>query len=171
MINIAFAISPMPANLKNSGNSISAMEKNILSRNPHLRRIFETCTRLYDLPLSISQISFEQKSPVENHILMIGDAAGMITPLCGNGMSMAMHSGKIASIYINDFLLGKINRAQAETLYATAWKKAFGKRLRTGRMIQRFFGKTRVTNGFIKTMKLFPSLTGWLIKQTHGKPF
>ncbi len=40
-------------------------------------------------PVTISQISFEKKSQVENHVLMLGDAAGMITPLCGNGMSMA----------------------------------------------------------------------------------
>ena len=26
---------------------------------------------------------------------MAGDAAGMITPLCGNGMAMAIHSAKI----------------------------------------------------------------------------
>ena len=30
-------------------------------------------------------------------MLLLGDAAGMITPLCGNGMSMALHSSKIAA--------------------------------------------------------------------------
>ena len=102
---------------------------------------------------------------------MIGDAAGMITPLCGNGMSMAMHAGKIASTYIADFLEGKINREQMENLYANEWKKTFDKRLRTGRIIQRFFGKIWLTNLFIGIMKQFPSFTTMLIKNTHGKPF
>jgi flavin-dependent dehydrogenase len=159
------------ANLKKSNNSIKQLEKNILSKNPHLENIFEKSTILYHTPLSISQVSFNKKTTIENNVLMIGDAAGMITPLCGNGMSMAMHAGKIASTYIADFLEGKINREQMENLYANEWKKTFDKRLRTGRIIQRFFGKIWLTNLFIGIMKQFPSFTTMLIKKTHGKPF
>ncbi|MEO7264240.1 MAG: NAD(P)/FAD-dependent oxidoreductase [Ferruginibacter sp.] len=159
------------ANLKKSGNNIEAMEKNILAINPHLEKIFVQAEKLYDTPLSISQISFQQKSPVENHVLMIGDAAGMITPLCGNGMSRAMHGAKIASEFIDAFLKGKNSRAEMESLYSGAWKKHFSGRLRMGRNIQRFFGNKHVTELFIKSMKLLPSLTQWLIKQTHGKGF
>ena len=54
---------------------------------------------------------------------MLGDAAGMITPLCGNGMSMALHSSKIASACIENFL-NKINtRAQMEKKYKLLWKE------------------------------------------------
>ena len=159
------------ANLKDNDNSIEQMEKSILSANPFLKNIFENSTKLYKQPLSISQISFQQKTQVENNILMIGDAAGMITPLCGNGMSMAMHGGKIACGYIDEYLRGNISRKQMEGNYTKEWNKTFGKRLRTGRLIQRFFGKEWMTNLFVRTMKLFPSLTRWLIKQTHGERF
>ena len=159
------------ANLKDSGNSIEQMEKVILSKNPFLKTIFENSQKLYEQPLSISQISFQQKKQIEKNILMIGDAAGMITPLCGNGMSMAMHGSKIAAEIIDEFLQGKLSRKQMETNYVVQWKKTFGSRLRTGRMIQRFFGKIWVTNLFVKTMKLSPSLTRWLIRQTHGESF
>ncbi|MEO6670795.1 MAG: FAD-dependent monooxygenase [Ferruginibacter sp.] len=159
------------ANLKKSNNSIEEMEKNILCQNPHLENIFLHSTKLYSSPLSISQISFQQKKAVENHVLMIGDAAGLITPLCGNGMSMAMHAGKIASFYISELLEGRTNQDQMEMAYTTAWKQTFEKRLRTGRIIQRFFGKIWLTNIFIKTLKLFPSFTNKIIELTHGKPF
>jgi flavin-dependent dehydrogenase len=156
--------------LKKSG-SIEQMERNILSANPHLKKIFETSTKLYQQPLSISQISFDKKSQVENHMLMIGDAAGMITPLCGNGMSMAIHGGKIASGYITDFLDGKLSRKEMEKNYAAEWKAQFAKRLKAGRMIQRFFGKVWLSNVFIATLKKMPLLTQKLIRLTHGKPF
>jgi menaquinone-9 beta-reductase len=68
------------ANLKRNGNSISRMEKNILFQNPVLKGIFSNSQFLFDTPLTISQISFSKKSQVENNILMLGDAAGMITP-------------------------------------------------------------------------------------------
>ena len=65
---------------------------------------------LWQEPVTISQISFDKKNLVEDHVLMIGDAAGMITPLCGNGMSMALHASKIAAEQINNFLENKISR-------------------------------------------------------------
>ncbi len=83
-------------NLEQSGNSISQMEKQILFENPHLKKIFSEAETLYESPVTISQISFSIKNQVANHVLMTGDAAGMITPLCGNGMSMALHGSKIA---------------------------------------------------------------------------
>ncbi len=158
-------------NLKANNNSIEAMEKNILQKNPHLKNIFEKSEMLYDTPLTISQISFNKKTQVENHILLMGDAAGMITPLCGNGMSMALHASKIAIGLIHKFLSGKINRMEMETGYTEEWKFTFGKRLRTGRLIQSMFGKAWVTNFFVAVLKKLPSITKALIKQTHGEKF
>ncbi len=159
------------ANLKDSDNSIELMEKNILAKNPHLKKVLENSVKLYEQPLSISQISFQQKTQVEHHVLMIGDAAGMITPLCGNGMSMAMHGGKIAAQWVDGFLKGKLSRKEMEEGYSAEWKKQFGGRLRMGRSIQGFFGKIWMTNLFVRSMKLSPALTRWLIRQTHGDSF
>lgn len=158
-------------NLKNSHNSIEEMEKNILYKNPHLKEIFTTSQILYESPVTISQISFNKKTQVENHILLIGDAAGMITPLCGNGMSMALHGSKIAALLIDDFFMDKINRQQLEDAYCRTWKKNFEKRLQYGRWIQTLFGKTWATNMFVAVMKRLPFITKQLISQTHGDPF
>ena len=70
------------------------MEREILSKNPHLEKIISERQSFYEQPITISQVSFNKKTQVENHVLMLGDAAGLIAPLSGNGMSMAMHSGK-----------------------------------------------------------------------------
>ncbi len=158
-------------NLKRCGGSIPEMEKQILSANPHLKKIFRDSEKLYEQPLTISQISFDRKSQVEDHVLMIGDAAGMITPLCGNGMSMAMHGSKLAFKQIDLFLQGQISREQMEHNYSEQWQKEFSARLKMGRRIQRLFGNDMLTNGFISVAKLFPSLTRYLIRKTHGSGF
>jgi len=159
------------ANLQKSGGDILKMEESILSANPHLEKIFAGSQRLYDAPLAISQISFESKSQVEDHVLMIGDAAGMITPLCGNGMSMALHGSKIAAENIRRFLEGNCSRAEMESGYAGAWRKAFEKRLAMGRRIQRLFGNAYLTGMLVRSSKIFPAFARWLIRQTHGQPF
>jgi len=158
-------------NLEESGNSIEEMEKNILSSNPHLKNIFTNAEKIYPAPVTISQISFEKKSLIDNHILMIGDAAGMITPLCGNGMSMALHGSKIAFEQIDLFLRDKISRQQLEQNYEYNWKKQFGRRLKTGRMIQRFFGSAFLSNLLVTSLKPFPYMVNKLIAQTHGQVF
>lgn len=159
------------ANLKASNNSIAEMEHYILQRNPQLKNIFAQSEMLYAAPVTISQISFSKKTQVENHMLLLGDAAGMITPLCGNGMSMALHASKIAAGCIHRHLQNNSSRKFMEEEYTVLWKKQFQKRLRTGRLIQHFFGKEWATNIFISIMKRLPLLTNWLIKQTHGTPF
>ena len=159
------------SNLKLNNNSIAEMETNILHKNKFLKEIFEHSEILYKTPLTISQISFAKKTQVENGILLMGDAAGMITPLCGNGMSMALHSSKIATHFIDQFLQKKISRNEMEKAYAKKWKQTFLSRVAVGRFIQNMFGNASVTNRFIRLMKLFPTLTKLLIKHTHGKPF
>jgi len=158
-------------NLRISGNSISDMEKNILQQNPYLQKIFTNSLFLFDQPVTISQISFEKKTQVENHILFIGDAAGMITPLCGNGMSMALHGSKIAFESIQQFLEGYSDRHEMEQQFMDRWHKQFNKRLQAGRFLQRFFGSEVFTNFLIRSLDPFPRLVTWLIRKTHGTPF
>ncbi|HSQ44651.1 MAG TPA: hypothetical protein VLM16_06615, partial [Ginsengibacter sp.] len=157
-------------NLKKN-NSIKEMEQNVLYKNPFLKKIFTEAEFIFKEPVTISQISFDRKSLIENHVLMLGDAAGMITPLCGNGMSMALHSAKIASGEIMAFLDKKISRTQMENQYALHWAKSFERRLKTGRVIQKLFGKEFITNAFISMLKPFPAIINKIIKATHGKEF
>ncbi len=158
-------------NLQKANGSVTEMEKTILAQNPHLEKIFAESEFLYEAPLTISQISFDKKTQVENHVLMSGDAAGMITPLCGNGMSMALHASKIAADQINLFLSGRISRTEMEGQYCREWNRQFSMRLKMGRCIQGLFGNKRLTNSFISLVRPFPSIINYLVRRTHGKPF
>lgn len=158
-------------NLKNNRQSIPEMERKILKQNPVLRSLLEEITVLYEEPLTIAQISFAKKTQIENHVLCIGDAAGMITPLCGNGMSMALHGSKIAAESIAAFLNNQISRVEMERNYQKKWNLLFSSRLKTGRFIQRFFGNPFWSTLLIRIMKIFPFLIRPLIRQTHGEKF
>lgn len=158
-------------NLKNCNNNIGKLEETVLYKNPHLRKIFLSSERCDSFPVTISQINFNKKTQIENHMLMLGDAAGMIAPLCGNGMSIALHTSKIAADLIHVFLQEKISRDQMEKLYEKQWSHHFAGRLKTGRTLQRFFGSDRLSNLFVATFKSFPFLSTPVIKMTHGKPF
>ncbi|HWB24305.1 MAG TPA: NAD(P)/FAD-dependent oxidoreductase [Chitinophagaceae bacterium] len=158
-------------NLRRGGNNIRQMEKDILMQNPHLRKIFSEADFVYKEPLTIAQVSFAKKSIVHDHVLMVGDAAGMIAPLCGNGMSMAMHAGKLAFENINDFLQGRIDRDTMEKQYLAQWQQLFTKRMFTGRFVQRVFGNNTATALFLKFAHKNAWLAKKLISSTHGTSF
>lgn len=150
--------------------NIEEYQRNVLYKNKHLRAILENSTLIFDKPLTISQISFDKKQTIDNHILMIGDTAGLIHPLCGNGMAMAIHSAKIASELVLDYYSGKIETREAlEKNYKEQWKKHFGKRLFMGRILAKVLRNKTVTNALVAITVALPVLLPVIIKQTHGK--
>lgn len=151
--------------------NVDSFQTQVLEKNPHLRHFFAGATPLFDKPLTISQISFSQKKPVENHILMCGDTAGLIHPLCGNGMAMAIHSAKLASELIIRFFAGELpTRLSLEAQYTKAWSAEFKNRLLTGRIVQSILTSPRTTATLLSGLHLVPGLLPSIIKQTHGQP-
>lgn len=151
--------------------NIEEFQSKVVSKNPHLKAIFEKCTLLFEKPITISQISFEKKEAVENHILMIGDTAGLIHPLCGNGMAMAIHSAKIVSELIIQYLDHKINsRKELEEKYTREWNTNFKSRLVTGRFLSKILRMENLAAFLMQLLAIFPFLLPKIIKKTHGKP-
>lgn len=154
--------------------SIKELEENVLYKNPNLKKIFTQSEFLFDAPEVINEISFAPKSLIENHILMCGDTAGLITPLCGNGMSMAITASKLlTSLILDSDILNNDNRLESARLklekdYQKAWKQFFQKRLFAGRTIQHFFGHPTLTNLSLKLLHSFPALERKIISATHG---
>lgn len=150
--------------------NIEDYQQAVVSKNPNLRPIFENMNSLFDKPLTISQISFEKKQAVENHILMVGDSVGMIHPLCGNGMAMAIHSAKILSELLGDFFAGKISSREAlEKKYTETWNSNFGHRLSVGRLLAKILGKSKLSENLMRLLTVFPSLLPRIINKTHWK--
>ena len=150
-----------------SMGSIEEMERLILYKNPHLKRIFSESEFLFDKPEVINEINFEAKKPVEEHILMAGDSAGLITPLCGNGMAMAIQAGKLAA----EALINYSSREKIELYYTSNWQTLFERRLIVGRGVQTLFGSESASRFTRNLIAHVPYIAKKIIKNTHGKPF
>lgn len=150
---------------------IEAFQKQELSKNPFLDKFFSGAKPLFERPLTISQISFQEKKPVENHIFMVGDSAGLIHPLCGNGMAMAIKSAQFFSeMLIQLFQKGEFDRTAMERQYASQWHNEFDERIKTGKFIQRILLNPYLAKAGFAMVKTFPSLVPKLIQKTHGNP-
>jgi len=151
--------------------NIDAFQEHVLTKNHFLEEAFQNYKLVFDKPLSISQVSFARKNPIENHIIMCGDSAGMIHPLAGNGMSMAIRAAQMASQQIVKYTSGEIvSRSDLEATYAQLWNKEFGTRLKSGHLISRLFRLGLFSELIMIFLKMFPFILPPIIKQTHGKP-
>lgn len=151
--------------------NINDYQEKVVTQNPYLKAVFSKCKPLFENPLTISQISFDKKQTVENHILMIGDTAGLIHPLCGNGMAMAIHSAKIVSELIGDYYNDEIKtRSELEHKYIQDWDLNFKGRLRMGRLLSNLLQKQKLSAVLMRILTVFPFLLPIIVKKTHGKP-
>ena len=150
--------------------SFEALEREVLSQNPRIKALFENAEFLWDKPMVINEISFAAKPLAQEGMWFSGDAAGMIVPLAGNGMAMAMAGALLMAPRLNNVLRNKVTLEEAQLDYQRQWNQHFALRLRFGRQLQRFFGQPRPTEWLVRSLSALPHLMPALIKATHGKP-
>jgi flavin-dependent dehydrogenase len=158
-------------NLRLHQNDIKRLEENILYENPYLKKYFTESEILYEKPLVISQISFEKKQTYQLGIIMLGDSAGAIAPLCGNGMSIAMRSSKILAKQIDSFLKNNISKIELIQNYTDEWNQNFSSRIKIAYYLQHLFGKKTTTYWSLKLLNYSPKLFKRIISLTHGQKF
>ncbi|MDQ2793324.1 MAG: FAD-dependent monooxygenase [Bacteroidota bacterium] len=158
-------------NLRAHGNSVAEMERQVLMQNPLLRPYLEEAQRAGNAPIVISQITFRERSTVDGHVLMLGDAAGTIAPLAGNGMSMGMNASYLLNGLLLEFLDGRLTRAELEQRYTRAWRQLLSFRITAGRLIHQVFGQPWLTTAGVRVLKRLPFMTDFILKLTHGQPY
>ncbi len=158
-------------NLKGNGSSIKQMEEAVLHQNPFLKQYFTESHFLFEEPLTISNITFKKRATSYSGIINVGDAAGSITPLCGNGMSMAFRTSFLLSKLCENYFEKKIDKDNLLMSYDKIWNANFNIRIKTGYYLQGLFGKDRMTSMALRTLNQMPWLLQRIIKATHGDKF
>lgn len=125
-------------------------------QNPRLEAWLSQATQLDERWLSIAQVPFGPKRPVVNEIFMAGDSAGLITPLAGDGIAMALRGGQMAAEQLLSFLAGRQSAAEVCRAYPRDWQRQFGGRVRLGRLLQ--------------VVLLQPRWLGWGLRLLHAAP-
>ncbi|UZO80120.1 NAD(P)/FAD-dependent oxidoreductase [Aquimarina sp. ERC-38] len=150
--------------------NLEDFEYSVLHENKYLRSFLNNSEMIFDKPITISQVNFAKKKLVEDEILMVGDAAGLIHPLCGNGMAMAIKGAKLVADILTIYADGIITKDQMYAKYKREWKQQFSNRLRAGRILQKMLLNKHIQQTSYKFAKMVPALVPVIIKQTHGKP-
>ena len=159
------------AKIFNKYKNIQEFQEKVLYKNKFLKEVITNSKLVFDQPLAIGNVSFSSKNLVEDHMLMCGDSAGMIHPLAGNGMGMAIRSAQMVSKLILAYSQGEIkSREELEVAYTKTWKNEFGRRLKSSHIIAGLFRLGIIADLMMLFIKVFPSTLPYIIIKTHGIP-
>lgn len=153
--------------LRTAGRSYDAMRDSLMRTNPMLAARFDQMTPAMDKPISIARITFRTKALFSHDVLMLGDSAAMIAPLCGDGMSMALRSAEIAAPLVDVFLRERLSVEALRDRYTQSWRREFSGRLRLGRMLQNALFRPRLARLGLVALNRFPALGTRLIRATR----
>jgi menaquinone-9 beta-reductase len=76
-------------------------------------------------PVSTAPLIYRRPEPVRNNMVFVGDAAAFIDPFAGDGISIALRSGRMAAQSLYKFLVGPATLSEAATLYRDEYFSQF----------------------------------------------
>lgn len=110
----------------------------LFKENKQLSDIFYNKTpdlRLQEI-FGAGNIFFGRKELVQNGVILIGDAAGIIAPLAGDGIGMAFLSARTAAEIINEAGEKNLSHNEIDEIYKIKWRQMFSKRTITASVVQ-----------------------------------
>lgn len=154
--------------LTDAGGTPAAMLEQSLCQNPALADRMTGLTRVSDRFEAVSQVPLMAKEQFVDDVCMVGDAAGMIAPLCGDGMAMALAAADLVVPPAANVLNGTHSATAFKRAYRTRWSNRFKRRLQLGRWVHRAAFHPTATRALLTTCRTLPFLTRWLIRSTRG---
>jgi len=153
--------------LTDAGGTPEAM-LNTLRRNPALDARLRPLSRVSERFEAVSQVPLMSKTRFAGDVCMVGDAAGMIAPLCGDGMAMALDAADLLAPLAAELLAGARSPTAFRSTYEQNWTRTFGRRMRIGRWVHTAAFRPTLTTTLLYACTALPPLARWLIRNTRG---
>ncbi|RPI75867.1 MAG: NAD(P)/FAD-dependent oxidoreductase [Ignavibacteriales bacterium] len=142
-------------------------------KNKAFKKLFKTVEKnIFDeVPVyGTGNIYFGKRNLIEDGVFMIGDAAGVIVPLAGDGIGIAMESGKLIADLFNKKRKENLADSELRNLYQIEWNNLFLKRIGKAKVIQNIIMNKFYRGTGFQLCKLFPALMPYFVKSTRNIP-
>lgn len=155
--------------LKTHNNSFELLEKAMTTENPFLKERFQT--EFITERFTTSNLHFGVKEKNENNNIYLGDAAGFIPPVTGNGMSLAFRSANEIWAYLHLYLQSKISKSDILEKNSQYIYRYLNFRIKKGILLQNILlTKTKfIHHSMMFLISKFPFFLNILSKQAVGK--
>jgi menaquinone-9 beta-reductase len=119
-------------------------------------------------PVSTSPLVFREPQPERDGILMVGDAAAFVDPFVGDGISLALRSGRLAGECLLPFFAGTISVPEAARDYRANYERRLTPVFRTSSKIRRMLRLPQTVRiPILRLLEKSPAITRYLMSKTR----
>ena len=118
-------------------------------------------------PLSTAPLFYREPQPVCGNVLFVGDAAAFIDPFAGDGIPIALQSGREAAQSLGEFLCGRISLREAVAAYRLEYVRQFAPLISAAARIRSLFSLPAVAKPAVFEFLRLPGLVPYVIRKTR----
>ncbi|HEX8255485.1 MAG TPA: NAD(P)/FAD-dependent oxidoreductase [Thermoanaerobaculia bacterium] len=144
-----------------------AFVETIRAEEPRLDALYAAHEPAQDGYLSSEPVIFRARSAVEGGVFMIGDASGVIDPLTGNGIAMAIQSALLVAPMLLRLLESPLQRTAIEDEYRTRHHGFLARRIAWSRAVALLLSRPRLLDAALATART-PRIGELLLARTRG---
>jgi menaquinone-9 beta-reductase len=139
----------------------------IFELHPRLRLRVRNWRQLGE-PVTTSPLIFREPTPVENGILLAGDAAGFVDPFVGDGISLALRSGSLAAHSLSPFFQGQSTLEHAAMQYSQDYRERLLPIFRNSSRLRRLLSLPRpIRRSVGHLLEATPAVSRFLVRWTR----
>lgn len=120
---------------------------------------------------SVAQVPFTAKELVKEGVFFLGDAAGVVAPLVGDGQAMAIESALLLGALIRERGVPRDRSARVELglMWRARWQLRFRARMELGRHLQRWLLHGGASDRVLQLLAAAPPVTEALVRLTRSR--
>jgi len=118
-------------------------------------------------PVSTAPLVYREPQPVSDSMIFVGDAAAFIDPFAGDGISIALRSGRVAAECLREFLSGRSSLVDAVAAYQREYNRQFAPLISAASRIRSLFSLPEIAKPAVFELLRLPGLIPYLIRKTR----
>lgn len=118
-------------------------------------------------PVSTAPLIYRKPQPVRGNLIFAGDAAAFVDPFVGEGISIALRSGRVAAECLGKYISGETPLRDAVALYEREYSRKFAPLLATASRVRSLFSLPNVARVAVFELLRLPGVVPLLIRKTR----
>jgi len=118
-------------------------------------------------PVSTAPLVYREPQPVRDSMMFVGDAAAFIDPFSGDGISIALRSGRVAAECLREFLPGRSSLVDAVAAYQREYDKQFAPLISAASRVRSLFSLPAIAKPAVFELLRLPGLIPYVIRKTR----
>jgi len=118
-------------------------------------------------PITTSPLIYRTPEPVRGNVLLAGDAAAFIDPFAGDGISLALRSGRLAAQCLGDSIARRASLETSARLYAARYSEQFAPLIAAAARFRGLLSLPAIAQPMAMRLLRLPGVLPYMIRRTR----